>query len=68
MPAGVYDLVVVNAALVFGIEVNASGKGKLKFSDPVEDGRLPLEFDPMGDTFNVVNADGVLMTVTFPDP
>ena len=67
MPAGSYDLVLVNAVLTFTIEVNASGKGKLKFSDPVEDGKLSLDFDPMGETFNVVNADGTLLTVTFPD-
>ena len=68
MPAGSYELVVADTEFVFPIEVNASGKGKLKFSDPEEGDTLPLDFDPMGKTLNVVFGDVILLTVTFPDP
>ena len=67
MPTGMYDLVVVEDGLAIAFEVNASGKGKLKFSDPEKDDRLPLEFDPMGKTLNVVIGDTILLTVSFPD-
>ena len=67
MPAGSYDLQVGGTPLGI-IEVNESGKGKLKFSDPEKEDRLPLppEFDPMGSTVTVSNSDGVILTVDFP--
>jgi hypothetical protein len=69
MPVGSYELQAVGEAFTHTIEVNASGKGKLKFSDPVKDDRLDLgDFDPMGKTLNVVAGEVILLTVTFPDP
>ncbi len=69
MPAGSYDLQVGGESLGT-IEVNASGKGKLKFSDPVKEDRLPLPpgFDPMGSTVTVSDAEGIILTVDFPAP
>jgi hypothetical protein len=50
------------------IEVNPSGKGKLKFSDPQEDDRELLGFDPLGEMIEVRNADNVaILEVAFPD-
>lgn len=67
VPAGSYGL-FVGGSPEGTIEVNASGKGKLKFSDPQREDRELLGFDPMGQIVEVANGDDVtILEVTFPD-
>ena len=52
------------------IEVAADGddsKGKIRFSDPQEDGRELLDFDPRGQLIEVLSGTDVVLEVFFPD-
>jgi len=66
VPAGSYP-VDVNGAEQGQIEVNPSGKGKLRFSDPQKEDRLALAFDPRGLLIEVRSGVEVILEVFFPD-
>lgn len=67
VPKGSYRL-FVGGSEEGSIDVNASGKGKLKFSDPQKGNRELLGFDPSGQIIEVRNSDNVtILEVAFPD-
>jgi hypothetical protein len=49
------------------IGVNPSGKGKLRFSDPQKEDRLPLGFDPRAEWIEVRSGDDVILEAAFPE-
>jgi hypothetical protein len=49
------------------IEINPSGKGKLRFSDPQKEERLALAFDPLGQWIEVRSGADVILEVFFPE-
>jgi len=49
------------------IQVNPSGKGKLRFSDPQKEDRLALDFDPRGLLVEVRSGVDVILEVFFPE-
>jgi len=66
VPAGSYP-VDVNGAEQGQIEVNPSGKGKLRFSDPQKEDWLALAFDPRGLLIEVRSGVEVILEVFFPE-
>ena len=46
---------------------NPSGKGKLRFSDPQKEDRLPLGFDPRAEWIEVRSGDDVILEAAFPE-
>jgi hypothetical protein len=69
VPAGPYAL-QVGGVEQGQIEVVADGddsKGKIRFSDPQEDGRELLDFDPRGQLIEVLSGTDVVLEVFFPD-
>ncbi len=63
---GDYDLRVggtIRATITVG-----EGQGEVEFRDPVEPGKLPLEFDPRGMTVAVEQEGEVFLSVEFPVP
>ena len=65
VPEGIYP-VDVNGVERGQINVNPSGKGKVRFSDPQKEDRLPLGFDPSGEWIEVRSGDDVILEVLFP--
>ncbi|MDJ0654534.1 MAG: hypothetical protein QNJ40_10295 [Xanthomonadales bacterium] len=61
---GDYDLVV--GGVIEGIIEVSGGEGELEFRDPPEPGKLPLVFDPRGQTISVEQGGEVFLTVDFP--
>jgi hypothetical protein len=68
-PAGTYGFFVAGNP-EGDINVDDSGKGKLKFSDPQKDGQLPLNFEPPWDKMMEVRgpapADATILEAAFP--
>jgi hypothetical protein len=69
VPEGLYPLDV--GGIERGqVEVLPSGtdtKGKLRFSDPQKEERLPLDFDPRGQWIEVRSGLDVILEVPFPE-
>ena len=69
VPVGGYEL-RVGGASVGTIQVvvlqDGSVEGELEFRDPVEPGKLPLNFDPRGQTIEVLEGSTVIMETLFP--
>ncbi len=69
VPAGVYALDVEGVERG-SIEVPAgddSPKGRVRFSDPQKDDRLPLDFEVLGKLVEVRDGDDVVLEVFFPE-
>jgi hypothetical protein len=66
VPAGDYP-VDVGGMEQGQIGVNPSGKGRLRFSDPQKEDRLPLGFDPRGEWIEVRSGDDVILEAAFPE-
>ncbi len=70
VPAGPYGLRVggVDRAVIDVIELMDGGtEGELEFRDPVEAGKLPLDFDPAGQLVEVVEGETVIFSAEVPD-
>jgi hypothetical protein len=66
VPEGLYAVDV--AGVERGqIEVNKSGKGKLRFSDPQKEQRLALDFNPHGQLIEVRAGVDIVLEVFFPE-
>lgn len=62
VPAGPYDL-LVGGVLRGTINVGALGEGEIEFDSGDDDGdELLLDFDPRGETIDVTNAEGIVLT------
>ena len=69
LPAGLYPL-IVGGDEKGQIEVVDDGgklKGKLKFTDPVKEGSLELDFNPRGAIIEVLQGSDVILESLFPD-
>ena len=44
-----------------------SGKGKIRFSDPEKESRLPLDFSPLGLWIEVYSGADIILEVLFPE-
>jgi len=62
-PQGTYDL-VVNDVVITSFFYKGRGQGKLRFSTRPRGNRLPLDFDPSGATFRIVQGDTDFFTAT----
>jgi hypothetical protein len=66
LPEGMYTVDV--AGVEQGqIDINPSGKGKLRFSDPQKEDRIALGFDPRGLLIEVRSGVDVILEVFFPE-
>jgi len=68
VPAGGYPLRVggIVRGTIEVVEVDGGTEGELEFRDPVEPGKLPLEFDPRGQAVEVLDGNNVILTGDFP--
>jgi hypothetical protein len=70
VPVGPYDL-RIGGSVVGTIEVqmfpDGSVEGELEFRDPVEPGKLPLDFDPRGQQIEVFEGSTVILETLFPE-
>jgi hypothetical protein len=65
VPDGLYGLFVGGSQR--GTISVADGEGGIEFRDPVEPGKLPLDFDPRGQTIEVREGSTVIFTAAFPN-
>ena len=69
VPVGDYDL-RIGGDVVGSIEavmMDGSVEGELEFRNPVEPGKLPLNFDPRGKKVEVLEGSTIILNVLFPD-
>ena len=70
VPVGSYTLRIGGAA-VGTIEVvqlqDGSIEGEIEFRDPVEPGKVLLDFDPRGQQIDVLEGDTVILETLFPE-
>lgn len=70
VPAGNYPLVIAGQAVgtIVAHEMMHSGVfGRIMFRDPPMYGGYPLDFDPRGQTIEVMQQGNVILTVDFPE-
>lgn len=70
VPAGFYAVLVsdVQVGEIEVVEDEGKFEGKIKFTDPLEEGALELTFDPRGQQIDILQADlQVILQVLFPD-
>jgi hypothetical protein len=65
LPPGEYDL-YVGRVLRGHFPVTDETESELEFRDPVDDGHLPLDFDPRGELIEVMQNDAVYLFAEFP--
>lgn len=65
VPDGVYGLFVGGSQR--GTISVADGEGEIEFRDPVEPGKVLLDFDPRGQTIEVREGSTVIFTAVFPN-
>ena len=65
LPNGSYTLVV--GGITRGTIQVSGGEGELEFRDPVEPGKLPLDFDPRGQSVQVQENGTVILSAQFPN-
>ena len=65
LPPGEYDL-YVGGVLRGTFPVTDETEWELEFRDPVDDGHLPLDFDPRGELIEVMQNDAIYLFVVFP--
>lgn len=63
---GVYELRVGGSSVAMMIVTG--GEGEVEFRNPSEPGKLELDFDPLGQTVEVVQNSTVFLSLTMPNP
>ena len=69
VPAGSYDLSVGGAivgTIQAALDVDGTVRGELEFRDPVEPGKILLDFDPRGKQIDVLEGGTVILETLFP--
>ena len=69
VPEGSYDLSVggeIVGTLPAALDVDGTVRGELEFRDPVEPGKIFLDFDPRGKQIDVLEGSTVILGVAFP--
>ena len=69
VPAGSYDLRIggeIVATLQAVLDVDGTVRGEVEFRDPVEPGKILLDFDPRGQQIDVLDGTTVIMETLFP--
>lgn len=69
VPAGSYDLRLGGAlvgTLQAALDVDGTVRGELEFRDPVEPGKILLDFDPRGQQIDVMEGNTVVLGTLFP--
>jgi hypothetical protein len=69
VPAGSYDLRIGGASvgtLQAALEADGTVRGELEFRDPVEPGKILLDFDPRGQQIDVLEGNTVILGTLFP--
>jgi len=69
VPAGSYDLRVggeIVGTLQAALDVDGTVRGELEFRDPVEPGKILLDFDPRGEQIDVLEGSTVVLETRFP--
>jgi hypothetical protein len=70
VPIGSYPL-RIGTTVVGTIEVvqlqDGSVEGELEFRNPVEPGKVLLDFDPRGQQIDVLQGETVILEILFPD-
>ena len=64
VPDGQYSLHV--GGIERGLITVEDDEGRIEFSDPVDDGKLPLNFDPRGEPIEVRQGATLILSATFP--
>ena len=70
VPAGSYDLSVggeIVGTLQAALDFDGTVRGELEFRDPVEPGKILLDFDPRGRQINVLEGNTVVLETLFPN-
>lgn len=70
VPAGSYDLRIggtVVGTLQAALDVDGTVRGELEFRDPVEPGKILLDFDPRGKQIDVLQGNTVILETLFPN-
>jgi hypothetical protein len=70
VPAGSYDLRIgdtVVGTLQAALDVDGTVRGELEFRDPVEPGKILLNFDPRGKQIDVLQGNTVVLETLFPN-
>lgn len=69
VPAGSYDLRIggeVVGTLQAALDVDGTVRGEVEFRNPVEPGKVLLDFDPRGKQLDVLDGTTVILGVLFP--
>lgn len=69
VPVGGYDLRIggeIIGTIQAVMMMDGTVEGELEFRDPVEPGKLPLDFDPRGEMIEVLEGSTVILSVLFP--
>ncbi|MGK2924579.1 MAG: hypothetical protein ACSLE2_03070 [Lysobacterales bacterium] len=69
VPAGSYDLRIGGAlvgTLQAALDIDGTVRGELEFRDPVEPGKILLDFDPRGQQIDVLEGNTVILGTLFP--
>jgi len=69
VPVGIYDLKVggVSVGDIHAVmDQDGTVRGEAEFRDPVEPGKTLLDFDPRGQTIEVLDGADVILNVAFP--
>jgi hypothetical protein len=70
VPAGSYDLSIgdeIVGTLQAALDVDGTVRGELEFRDPVEPGKILLDFDPRGKQIDVLEGNTVILETLFPN-
>jgi len=70
VPAGSYDLSIgdeIVGTLQAALGVDGTVRGELEFRDPVEPGKILLDFDPRGKQIDVLEGNTVILETLFPN-
>ena len=70
VPAGSYDLSVggeIVGTLQAAVDFDGTVRGELEFRDPVEPGKILLDFDPRGKQIDVLEGGTVVLETLFPN-
>jgi hypothetical protein len=69
VPVGIYDLKVGGTSVgdIHAVmDQDGTVRGEAEFRDPVEPGKILLDFDPRGQSIEVLEGATVILDVTFP--
>jgi hypothetical protein len=68
VPSGSYDLSVggeIVGTLQAALDTDGTVRGELEFRNPVEPGKILLDFDPRGKQIDVLEGDTVILETLF---